>query len=198
MKIWISGKNSSESDSFSGFSFLVSVAFWRVAKTQGCYYNRANVENAILNKFDVSWKRVTISRHSFWVTFIHDANLLWMCGHKWRRKYDFTSITDEHNACSRFWAYNCSDPLEGGGTIYSNGFSFVPWIFAARYINRRELRLVSLESSSSVEYGIKKIFLIFVFYRELSRFKLLRKEEWIHVVFIHIFRNFCLNFRQFC
>ena len=94
--------------------------------------------------------------------------------------------------------FNCSDPLEGGGTIYSTGFFFVPWIFAARYIHRRELRLVSLESSSSVEYGIKKIFLIFVFYRELSRLKLLRKEEWIHVVFIHIFRNFCLNFRQFC
>ena len=92
----------------------------------------------------------------------------------------------------------CSDPLEGGGTIYSTGFFFVPWIFAARYIHRRELRLVSLESSSSVEYGTKKIFLIFVFYRELSRLKLLRKEEWIHVVFIHIFRNFCLNFRQFC
>ena len=52
----------------------------------------------------------------------------------------------------------CSDPLEGGGTIYSNGFFFVPWIFAARYIHRRELRLVSLESSSSVEYGIKFFF----------------------------------------
>ena len=37
-------------------------------------------------------------------------------------------------------------------------FFFVPWIFADRYIHRRELRLVSLESSSSVEYGIKKIF----------------------------------------
>ena len=93
--------------------------------------------------------------------------------------------------------FNCSDPLEGGGTIYSTGFFFVPWIFAARYIHRRELRMVSLESSSSVEYGIKKIFSIFDFYRELSRFKVLRKEEWLHVVFIHIFRNFCLNFRQF-
>ena len=35
---------------------------------------------------------------------------------------------------------------------------FVPWIFADRYIHRRELRLVSLESSSSVEYEIKKVF----------------------------------------
>ena len=82
--------------------------------------------------------------------------------------------------------------------LYTQMGFFVPWIFAARYIHRTELRLVSLESSSGVEYGIKKIFLIFVFYRELSRFKLLRKEEWIHVVFIHIFRNFCLNFRRFC
>ena len=69
---------------------------------------------------------------------------------------------------------SCSDPLEGGGTIYSNGF-FCSVNFRDRYIHRRELRLVSSESSSSVEYGIKKIFLIFGFYRELSRFKLLRK-----------------------
>ena len=55
------------------------------------------------------------------------------------------------------------------------GFFFADRIFADRYIHRRELRLVSSESSSSVEYGIKKIFLIFAFYRELSRFKLLRK-----------------------
>ena len=85
-----------------------------------------------------------------------------------------------------------------GEELYTQMVFFVPWIFAARYIQRRELRLVSLEMSSSVEYGIIKIFLIFFFYRELSKFKLLRKEEWIHVVFIHIFRNFCLNFRQFC
>ena len=49
-------------------------------------------------------------------------------------------------------------PLEGGGTIYSNGFFFVQSIFADRYIHRRELRLVSLESSSSVEYEIKRFF----------------------------------------
>ena len=70
-------------------------------------------------------------------------------------------------------------PLEvegggGGGIIYSNGF-FVQTILADRYIHRRELRLVSLDSLSSVEYVIKKIFLIFVFYNESSRFKLLRK-----------------------
>ena len=49
-------------------------------------------------------------------------------------------------------------PLEGGGTIYSNGFFFVQSIFADRNIHRRELRLVSLESSSSAEYRIQKIF----------------------------------------
>ena len=68
-------------------------------------------------------------------------------------------------------------PLEGGGTIYSNWFFFVQSIFADRYIHRRELILVSLESSSSVKYGIKKIFLIFVFYRELSRFSLNFREK---------------------
>ena len=53
--------------------------------------------------------------------------------------------------------------LEGGGTIYSNGFFFVQSILADRYIHRRELRLVSLESLSSVEYGIKKRFFLFSF-----------------------------------
>ena len=48
-------------------------------------------------------------------------------------------------------------PREGEGTIYSNGF-FVQSILADRYIHRRELRLISLESLSSVEYGIKEIF----------------------------------------
>ena len=52
---------------------------------------------------------------------------------------------------------------------------FVQSILADRYIHRRELRLVSLESLSSVEYGIKKTFLIFVFDTEISRFKLSRK-----------------------
>ena len=52
--------------------------------------------------------------------------------------------------------------------MYSNGFFFVQTILADRYILRRR-----------VETGIiriKKIFfLIFNFYSELSRFKLLRK-----------------------
>ena len=55
-------------------------------------------------------------------------------------------------------------PPKGGGTIYSNGFFLLIDIFIAdRYIYRRELRLVSLESLSSVEYGIKKIFFDFRF-----------------------------------
>ena len=105
--------------------------------------------------------------------------------------WNYTSIC--HYICSVFRRL-----LRGEELYTQTGFFFVQSIFADRYIHRRELRLVSLESSFSVEYGIKKIFLIFVFYRELSRFKLLRKVEGIHVIFIHIFRNFCLNFRQFC
>ena len=85
-----------------------------------------------------------------------------------------------------------------GEELYTQmGFFFVPTILADRYIHRRELRLVSLESSSSVEYRIKKIFLIFVFYGELSRFKLLRKLELIplflftfSVIFDQVFVNF--------
>ena len=64
-----------------------------------------------------------------------------------------------------------------GEELYTQMGFFVQTISADRYIHRRELKLVSLESSSRVEYGIKNILLIFVFYGELSRFKLLRKLE---------------------
>ena len=57
------------------------------------------------------------------------------------------------------------------------GFFLFQTILTDRYIHRRELRLVSLESSSSVEYEIKNIFRIFLFYGELSRYKFLRKLE---------------------
>ena len=60
-----------------------------------------------------------------------------------------------------------------GEELYSQMDFFVQTILSDRYIHRRQLRLVSLESLSSVEYGIKKIFLIFVFYGEYSRFELL-------------------------
>ena len=48
-------------------------------------------------------------------------------------------------------------PLLRGGLYTQIGF-FVQTILADRNIHRRELRLVSLESLSSVEYRIKKIF----------------------------------------
>ena len=81
----------------------------------------------------------------------------------------------------------CSDPSwgKGGGNCILKWVFFVQSIFADQYVHRRELRLVSLESSSNVEHGIEKIFLIFVFYRELSRFKLLKKVN--SRCFIHIF-----------
>ena len=60
------------------------------------------------------------------------------------------------------WKNKCTTflfrPSWGGRNYILKWFFFVPWNFADRYIHRRELRLVSLESSSSVEYGIKKIF----------------------------------------
>ena len=48
-------------------------------------------------------------------------------------------------------------PLEGGGTIYSKGF-FVQTALADRYTHRSDLRLVSLESLSSIENGSKRFF----------------------------------------
>ena len=53
----------------------------------------------------------------------------------------------------------CSDISWGGRNYILKWVFFVQSIFADRYIHRRELRLVSLERSSSVEYRIKKIFL---------------------------------------
>ena len=52
--------------------------------------------------------------------------------------------------------------FSGRGTIYSNGF-FVQTILADRYIHRRELWVVALESPSSGEYEIEKSFFILVF-----------------------------------
>ena len=141
-------------------------------------------------KFDFSWNYIVNLRCSIWFLVGFVLPNASSCGNQ--RGFRSVWISGD-------WAFPLIVPtLLRGEELYTQMGFFVPWIFAARYIHRRELRLVSLESLSSVEYEIKKIFLIFVFYRELSRFKLLRKEEWIHVVLIHIFRNFCLNFRQFC
>ena len=84
-------------------------------------------------------------------------------------------------------------PLEGWGTIYSTGFFFVQSIFTDRYIHRRELWVLSLKSPSSVEYGFKKIFLIFVFYRELSRIEVLWKVDG-NPLFLFTFSGFLSKF----
>ena len=80
-------------------------------------------------------------------------------------------------------------PLEGGGTIYSTGFFFVQSILADRYIHRRELRLVSLESLSTVEYEIKKIFWLSFL---TGRYRCLnfRENRVNSVDFIHLFSEF--------
>ena len=82
-------------------------------------------------------------------------------------KQEFTAF-NAFNAkrCGRFEAKKVlvPTPLEGeGGNYILNWVSFVQSILADRYIHRRELRLVSLESLSSVEYGIKKVFTDFRF-----------------------------------
>ena len=62
--------------------------------------------------------------------------------------------TDYCNNCLSF----LFRPLLRGGELYTQMGFFVQTILADRYIPRRELRLVSLESLSSVEYRIKKFF----------------------------------------
>ena len=66
---------------------------------------------------------------------------------------------------------------------------FVQSILADRYIHRRELRLVSLESSSSVEYGNKKIFL-FSFLTGRYRGLNFRENRVNSVDYIHLFPEF--------
>ena len=67
----------------------------------------------------------------------------------------------------------------GEGTIYSNDFFFVQTILADRFIHRREMLALSLKSSSSVEFEIKRFFYYRFFFKELSRFEVLCE----HVIF---------------
>ena len=60
-----------------------------------------------------------------------------------------------------------------GEEICTQTAFFVPSILANRYIRRRELSLVSLESPSRIDNWNKKIFLIIVFYMKLSKFQVL-------------------------
>ena len=59
----------------------------------------------------------------------------------------------------------------GGEELYTQMFFFVQTILADRYIHCREIWEVSFKSSSNAEFEIKKIFFIFVYFEELSRFK---------------------------
>ena len=80
-------------------------------------------------------------------------------------------------------------PLEGEELYTQMGF-FVQTILADRYFHRRELRLVSLESSSRGEYGIKKIF-YFRFLQGVIEVQTSEKSRVNSGVFIHIFRKLC-------
>ena len=77
----------------------------------------------------------------------------------------------------------CSDPSWGGRNYILKWLFFVQTNLTDRYIHRTELWVVSLKSPSSVEYVMKKIFLIFVFYSDLSSFEVLWIIERIPFVF---------------
>ena len=59
----------------------------------------------------------------------------------------------------------------GGGELYTQMF-FFQTILADRYIHPSELSLVSLEARPAYNMELNRFF--FVFYRELSRFKVLK------------------------
>ena len=77
-------------------------------------------------------------------------------------------------------------------TIYSKGFFFVQSILADRYVHRTEMSVISLKSSSSLEFVTKKIFFSFEFL-ELSRIEVLCEP----VIFGMISFNFSVFFFKF-
>ena len=76
-----------------------------------------------------------------------------------------------------------------GGNYILKWIFFVQTILADRYMHRREMWVVSWKSSSSVEFRIKKIFLNFVFFEELSRFKVLCDDVMFGHDFVHFRSN---------
>ena len=68
-------------------------------------------------------------------------------------------------------------PLVGGRNYILEWVFFVQSILADGYIHRRELWVVSLKSSSSVEFEIKKILLNFLLFEELSRIEILCERD---------------------
>ena len=87
-------------------------------------------------------------------------------------------------------------PLDGGRNYILKSVFCVQTILADRYIHRRELRLVSLESLSSEEIGIN--FFLFSFFTGSYRGLNFGEKRVNSVDFIHIFQNVWLETRQFC
>ena len=87
--------------------------------------------------------------------------------------YEKSTLSLLENYIKNSMSY-CSDPTCVGRNYILKWVFFVQTILADRYIHRREMLVVSLKNSSSVELEIKKVFLNFVFFfEELSSFKVL-------------------------
>ena len=68
-------------------------------------------------------------------------------------------VTAQQTTCYFLHYHVVPTPLVGGGELYTQiGFAFVKTILADRYIHRREMWMVSLTDSSSVEFKINEIF----------------------------------------
>ena len=76
-------------------------------------------------------------------------------------------------------AFIVPTPLVGEGTIYSNGFFLFSQFWPIDIFIAEKCDLVSLKSSYSLEFEIKRSFLNFVFFEELSRIEVLCE----HVIF---------------
>ena len=142
---------------------------------------------------------LTISKwkvHSQWLFFLLKFCLFFVLATCKNENRQFCKLV----AAQQLYLLLLFRSLLRGEELYTQMVFFVQTILADRYIHRRELRLVSIESLPSVEYGIKKIFLILVFYRELSRFKLLRKKSefsWFYSHFPEFLTKISLNLLKF-
>ena len=101
--------------------------------------------------------------------------------------YTFTKWINDFKTIFLIKNY-CSDPTCGGRNYILKWF-FVQTILAERYINRREMWVVSLKSSFSVNFGIKEIlFWISFFFRgviEVWSFLWTRDvwQDFVHFLF---------------
>ena len=124
--------------------------------------------NRPLFRFQSLWREQCLTEKDIFLLPELKAKIWTKCKHKLSQGSLISNLSTAF--------FCCCDPL-GGRNYTLKWVFFVQSILTDRYIHHTELWVVTLKSTSSLEYEIKKIFLNFVFYRELSRFEVLRMVD---------------------